>query len=146
MLLAYSPKQAHAVTRQELLSVPAVCQYWQDSVVLQVPLPALPEGLQRDLLEDIEQRMELSSAALPSAIFYTFINTHQTLNCVSFSDDGSLLAGGGPFLKLVIVVAAAVFHPKGICMRAFCKCIAILHEHTCLHCDQAKCSLVVDVP
>lgn len=60
----------------------------------QIPLPAMPEGLEVDLLEDIANRADLSSAALPSAIFYTFVNTHQALNCVAFSSDGGLLAGG----------------------------------------------------
>lgn len=60
---------------------------------MQVPLPPMPEGLEAELLEDLENRVSLSDAALPSAIFYTFVNTHQTLNCVSFSSNGGMIAG-----------------------------------------------------
>lgn len=62
---------------------------------MQIPLPQMPEGLEADLLEDMANRADLGSAVLPSAIFYTFVNTHQSLNCVSFSHDGGLIAGAG---------------------------------------------------
>ncbi len=58
-----------------------------------MPLPPMPEGLEAELLEDLESRVSLSDAALPSAVFYTFVNTHQSLNCVSFSSDGAMIAG-----------------------------------------------------
>lgn len=62
-------------------------------VCLQVPLPPMPEGLEAELLEDLEHRVSLSDAALPSAVFYTFVNTHQNLNCVNFSSSGAMVAG-----------------------------------------------------
>ncbi len=74
------------------------CQWelMEEGVCPQIPLPAMPEGLEADLLEDIAARADLSSAALPSAIFYTFVNTHQALNCAAFSATGALLLGGWP--------------------------------------------------
>ena len=44
-------------------------------------------------IEDIRARVELSSDALPSAAFFTFVNTHHTLNCCTFTDDCTLVAG-----------------------------------------------------
>ncbi len=41
----------------------------------------------------MENQVDLSTTALPSAIFYTFVNTHQSLNCVNFSGNSSMLAG-----------------------------------------------------
>ncbi|KAH6757362.1 hypothetical protein C2S51_038859 [Perilla frutescens var. frutescens] len=38
--------------------------------------------------------VQLSSMALPSISFYTFINTHDSLNRKSISHDGSMVAGG----------------------------------------------------
>lgn len=70
---------------------------------IQVPLPPIPEGLERDLLEDMENQVDLSTTALPSAIFYTFVNTHRSLNCVNFTCDGSMLAGRLRLLLCVIV-------------------------------------------
>ncbi|KAK6912509.1 WD40 repeat [Dillenia turbinata] len=46
------------------------------------------------ILEDLRNRVQLSSVSLPSVSFYTFINTHNSLNCSSMSHDGSLVAGG----------------------------------------------------
>jgi hypothetical protein len=31
---------------------------------------------------------------LPSCCFFTFFNTHQSLNCVAFSSDAAVVAGG----------------------------------------------------
>lgn len=83
-----------------------------------------PTEVEQSILEDLRNRVQLSSVALPSVSFYTFINTHngyifqlqkssslashfvivlncwltcQTnyrLNCSSISQDGSLVAGG----------------------------------------------------
>ncbi|KAI9100880.1 hypothetical protein K1719_024004 [Acacia pycnantha] len=46
------------------------------------------------ILEDLRNRVQLSSVALPSVSFYTFLNTHNGLSCSSISHDGSLVAGG----------------------------------------------------
>jgi transcription initiation factor TFIID subunit 5 len=53
----------------------------------------MPEGLEKELLEDMENQVDLSAMALPSAIFYTFVNTHHSLNCTNFTANGALLAG-----------------------------------------------------
>ncbi|XP_048227970.1 transcription initiation factor TFIID subunit 5 isoform X2 [Ricinus communis] len=60
----------------------------------ELPLPVIPTEVEQSILEDLRNRVQLSSAALPSVSFYTFINTHNGLNCSSISHDGSLVAGG----------------------------------------------------
>lgn len=60
---------------------------------LQLEVPELPKALEEDILEDIRNREDVSAAKLPSAIFYTFVNTHQTLNCAGFSRTGAYVAG-----------------------------------------------------
>ncbi|CAK9176086.1 unnamed protein product, partial [Ilex paraguariensis] len=53
-----------------------------------------PTEVEHSILEDLRNRVQLSSIALPSVSFYTFINTHNGLNCSSISADGSMVAGG----------------------------------------------------
>ncbi|MCH82609.1 transcription initiation factor TFIID subunit 5-like, partial [Trifolium medium] len=53
-----------------------------------------PTEVEQSILEDLRNRVQLSSVALPSVSFYTFINTHNGLSCSSISHDGSLVAGG----------------------------------------------------
>ncbi|KAI7989150.1 Transcription initiation factor TFIID subunit 5 [Camellia lanceoleosa] len=60
----------------------------------ELTLPAMPTEVEHSILEDLRNRVQLSSSALPSVSFYTFINTHNGLNCSSISHDGSLVAGG----------------------------------------------------
>ncbi|XP_057531482.1 transcription initiation factor TFIID subunit 5 [Amaranthus tricolor] len=60
----------------------------------ELPLPVMPTAVEHSILEDLRNRVQLSSMALPSVSFYTFINTHNGLNCASISHDGSLVAGG----------------------------------------------------
>ena len=55
----------------------------------QIPVAAL----EARLMEDMSHRAALGGKDLPSAIFFTFLNTHQTLTCMSFSGDGSCIAG-----------------------------------------------------
>ncbi|KAL0856273.1 hypothetical protein Bca101_061426 [Brassica carinata] len=50
--------------------------------------------VEESILEDLRNRVQLSSVAMPSVSFYTFVNTHNGLNCASISHDGSLVAGG----------------------------------------------------
>jgi transcription initiation factor TFIID subunit 5 len=50
--------------------------------------------VEQSILEDLRNRVQLSSVAMPSVSFYTFVNTHNGLNCSSISHDGSLVAGG----------------------------------------------------
>ena len=63
-------------------------------------VPELPKGLEEQILEDIRNRDDISSANLPSAIFYTFVNTHQSLNCAGFSRTGAYVAGVKPSLQV----------------------------------------------
>ncbi|XP_050363307.1 transcription initiation factor TFIID subunit 5 isoform X3 [Argentina anserina] len=60
----------------------------------ELTLPVIPPEVEQSILEDLRNRVQLSSAALPSVSFYTFINTHNGLNCSYISHDGSLVAGG----------------------------------------------------
>lgn len=60
----------------------------------ELALPVMPTEVEQSILEDLRNRVQLSSMALPSVSFYTFINTHNSLNCSSISHDGCLVAGG----------------------------------------------------
>ncbi|KAK9792235.1 hypothetical protein WJX73_002210 [Symbiochloris irregularis] len=60
----------------------------------EVPVIGIAHKLEAALVKDFKSRAQLSKDALPSAVLFTFLNTHQTLNCVSFAADGSVLAGG----------------------------------------------------
>ncbi|KAG5034168.1 hypothetical protein JHK87_009078 [Glycine soja] len=42
----------------------------------ELPLPVIPTEVEQSVLEDLRNRVQLSSVALPSVSFYTFINTH----------------------------------------------------------------------
>eukprot|EP00250_Pteridium_aquilinum_P012760 c20924_g1_i1 orf=85-2091(+) len=57
-------------------------------------MPTFSEESERRALEDLRNRARLSSSALPSVSFYTFINTHSSLNCTSISQDGAMVVGG----------------------------------------------------
>ncbi|KAF3776666.1 Transcription initiation factor TFIID subunit 5 [Nymphaea thermarum] len=60
----------------------------------ELALPVRSTEVEQALLEDLRYRAALGSSALPSVSFYTFINTHNSLNCSAISSDGSLVAGG----------------------------------------------------
>ncbi|MED6184494.1 Transcription initiation factor TFIID subunit 5 [Stylosanthes scabra] len=60
----------------------------------ELPTPIIPTEVEQSILEDLRNRVQLSSVALPSISFYTFLNTHNGLSCSSISHDGSLVAGG----------------------------------------------------
>ncbi|KAH6806730.1 TBP-associated factor 5 [Perilla frutescens var. frutescens] len=60
----------------------------------ELALPVIPVEVEQSILEDLRNLVQLSSMALPSISFYTFINTHDSLNCASISQDGSMVAGG----------------------------------------------------
>ncbi|CAN1243402.1 Transcription initiation factor TFIID subunit 5 [Linum perenne] len=77
------------VARPETNAVPAAPR-----VKPELPLPVMPEEVEQSILEDLRNRVQLNNAALPSVSMYTFINTHNSLNCSSISNDGSLVAGG----------------------------------------------------
>ncbi|GAV59947.1 WD40 domain-containing protein/TFIID_90kDa domain-containing protein [Cephalotus follicularis] len=60
----------------------------------ELSLPVMPAEVEQSILEDLRNRVQLNSVAMPSISLYTFINTHNGLNCSSISHDGSLVAGG----------------------------------------------------
>ncbi|XVE71255.1 hypothetical protein DITRI_Ditri10aG0136100 [Diplodiscus trichospermus] len=60
----------------------------------ELTLPVMPTEVEQSILEDLRNRVQLSSVTLPSVGFYTLLNTHNGLNCSSISHDGSLVAGG----------------------------------------------------
>ncbi|KAF7817300.1 transcription initiation factor TFIID subunit 5 [Senna tora] len=60
----------------------------------ELSMPIIPTEVEQSILEDLRNRVQLSSVALPSVSFYTFLNTHNGLSCSSISHDGSLVAGG----------------------------------------------------
>ncbi|KAK8916869.1 hypothetical protein KSP39_PZI022521 [Platanthera zijinensis] len=60
----------------------------------ELTLPIMPTEVEQSILDDLRNRVQVSSTALPSVNFYTFVNTHNGLNCTSISYDGSLVAGG----------------------------------------------------
>ena len=45
-------------------------------------------------LQDARNRLPLHANAQPSIACYTFHNTYDTVNCLSFSDDRELVAAG----------------------------------------------------
>ncbi|KAI8990331.1 WD40-repeat-containing domain protein [Pilobolus umbonatus] len=45
-------------------------------------------------LNDLRKRISLGTASLPSICLYTFHNTQDQLNCVTLSEDATLIAGG----------------------------------------------------
>ncbi|KAK9760044.1 Transcription initiation factor TFIID subunit 5, partial [Basidiobolus ranarum] len=62
-----------------------------------IPLPPI-KGLdiqaEIDGIVDLRKRLKLGPGALPSICMYTFHNTSGSLNCVSMTEDVSLVAGG----------------------------------------------------
>ena len=61
-----------------------------------VPLPPLSDRQAAAMLADMGARAAVGPAALPSCAFFTFVNTHQALNCAAFSPDASAVAGDLP--------------------------------------------------
>lgn len=68
---------------------------------LQIPLVGMADELEAQLLDCLDKRAVVGRAALPSAAFYTFVNSHHTLNCVTSSSDGACVAGQSPPSLLV---------------------------------------------
>ncbi|CAG8582093.1 3601_t:CDS:10 [Paraglomus occultum] len=62
-----------------------------------VPLPpSKGSDIQAKIEElfELRHRIKLGASTLPSICFYTFHNTYDSLNCISISDDATLIAGG----------------------------------------------------
>ncbi|XP_042470278.1 transcription initiation factor TFIID subunit 5 [Zingiber officinale] len=60
----------------------------------ELTLPVMPMEVEKMIINDLRNRVQLSSMALPSVCFYTFINSHNGLNCSAISQDGSFVVGG----------------------------------------------------
>ncbi|KAF3538217.1 hypothetical protein F2Q69_00025101 [Brassica cretica] len=60
----------------------------------ELAMPVMSTDVEESILEDLRNRVQLSSVAMPSVSFYTFVNTLNGLNSSSISHDGSLVAGG----------------------------------------------------
>ena len=69
------------------------CCWSQLCCAVQIPLVGMSDELEADMMQCLEQRAALSPTALPSAAFYTFVNSHHTLNCVTTSSDAACVAG-----------------------------------------------------
>ena len=67
----------------------------------QVPLPQLAEELLEERVADVAARAALAPEAPPSVAFFTFVNTHQSLNAVAFSPDGGWVIGARRAYKLL---------------------------------------------
>ncbi|KAL4432555.1 hypothetical protein ABPG77_000492 [Micractinium sp. CCAP 211/92] len=65
-----------------------------DRMAPKFPLPPVDDEQERQLMEELPHRQQLSADALPSCAFFTFFNTHQSLNCVAFTSDAAVVAGG----------------------------------------------------
>lgn len=65
-----------------------------DIVESEVPLPSLQHSVEKDILDDIRQRVRLSAQALPSVCFYTMTHAAGRMNCTTCSADGRHVAGG----------------------------------------------------
>ncbi|GBB91355.1 hypothetical protein RclHR1_01860009 [Rhizophagus clarus] len=65
---------------------------------MSIPLPSHKEAdvlAHVETIKDLRLRIELGpSSTLPSVCFYTFFNTYDSLNCLTISEDTSLIAGG----------------------------------------------------
>ncbi|KAL7326286.1 Transcription initiation factor TFIID subunit 5 [Mucor circinelloides] len=59
-----------------------------------VPYRSTDIQAELDTLSDLRKQVSQGSAALPSVCIYTFHNTHDMLNCLTISDDTTLVAGG----------------------------------------------------
>ncbi|XP_051115271.1 transcription initiation factor TFIID subunit 5 isoform X2 [Andrographis paniculata] len=79
----------------------------------ELTMPVRPIELEHSILEDLRNRVQLNSTALPSISFYTFVNTHNSLNCASISHDGSMLAGGFSDSSLKVWDMAKLGQPSG---------------------------------
>jgi transcription initiation factor TFIID subunit 5 len=57
-------------------------------------LPKMSENVEKLSQEDRRRRIPLSANALPSVCFFTFFNSHNSLNSISMSNDSSLISTG----------------------------------------------------
>ena len=77
----------------------------------------LSDELQAAVMSSIDVRAELSPEDLPSAVLYTFVNTHKSLHCVTTSEDGTLVAGGLFLERQPAALPAALLTASRLCRR-----------------------------
>jgi len=65
-----------------------------ETIKSMIPIPPENETLEVKRLEDLRRRVALSSTSLPSICFFTFLNAHNSINCVDIARDASVVAGG----------------------------------------------------
>ncbi len=82
-------------------------------------------------------RARAAADALPSCAFFTFFNTHQSLNCVAFTSDAAVVAGGakGACTEQFTCVAR---HCPAACSAASMRAVplpvtALLSQQAALH-------------
>lgn len=61
---------------------------------LPVRPPNMQDQAQMQIIEDLRARVSLNRDSLPSVCFYTFFNTHSTMNSMALASDGSVVAAG----------------------------------------------------
>lgn len=88
-----------------------------DRITSMIPLPSVLDTLHTRLLDDMRGAAAVGPDALPSAAFFTLINTHQSLNCAAFSPDTTTVAGVSVCLthqlKSVLRAAEQIFPVSG---------------------------------
>ena len=111
-------------------------------IVLQIPLVGVADELEAHLLECLDKRATVGPAALPSAAFYTFVNSHHTLNCVTSSSDGACVAGQSA-RSLGARSACVVTDLRGSASCSVIACAAGQHDQPLQVALPARCSLLV---
>jgi len=66
----------------------------EDTPQSKVTLPSLDERTEEDILEDLRKWVKLGPERLPSICLYTFFNTYESLNRITTSYSGNLVAAG----------------------------------------------------
>ena len=62
--------------------------------VLQIPLLRWPDRLKDQVVADCAARAAVGPAELPSAVFFSCVNSKQTLASMAFSQDVKMVRGG----------------------------------------------------
>lgn len=110
-------------------------------LVLQIPLVGMADELEAQLLESLERRAAVGPTALPSAAFYTFVNSHHTLNCVTSSSNGACVAGqSAPPVTACCQVTIFCRCPVPAQHVLVVACVAGQHAHSFMHCSCAQVS------
>ncbi|CAO3624223.1 unnamed protein product [Cunninghamella blakesleeana] len=73
-----------------------------DDIPMASPTVGIDVQAELDALKELRKRITTGSISVPSICAYTFHNTRDSLNCITFSEDSTLVAGGfsDSFIKL----------------------------------------------